>query len=767
MMMWIYLSRLILKNRITILILFVLVTAFATYQATQVKLAYNPGKILPTTDSTFIKYQNFKQKFGENESVMVLGIQTDQIFKKDFFNAWFTLNKELQNIKGIKQVISVANLVQLQKDTLNKKFIITPLVNKLVANQSELDSIKKQLLALPFYQDFIYKASNNATIMAITFNDETLVSAKQIEVIDKVYSKTEAFAKQEKIKIHYSGLPYIKTTISRLVAKEFSTFLGLSILISIIILWIFFKNISSVIYPVVFVIFGVIWTVAFMAVINFEITILTGVIPPLIVIIGIPNSILILNKYKVEYQKTEDKIGALSITIQKIGITTFIANLTTAIGFGVLYFTQSDVLRDFGITAAIGVIFTWMICLSLLPIVMSFLAPPKINLVKKSKKNLIEQFLEGVDVYVLHQRKNIYWTVFALFLMSLVGISKININGLMVDDLPKNDPIYQDLKFFENSFDGVLPMEISIDAKKKNGIISLSNLKKIEKLENLVTSYPEFGRAISVNNALKYSSQAFYNGDSSFYRIPNEIEKNFILLYAANSGKKNNLTQSFLDFDRQTTRLTFQMKDAGSKRVNQLLEELKPRVDSIFNPSRYDVNFTGPVVMYVKGTNYLVDNLRDSLLLAIVLIGVIMWILFRGLKMILISLLPNVIPLLMTAGLMGFFGIPLKPSTILIFSIALGIASDQTIYFLTQYRQELEAGNFKVSEIISKTIKETGFSMIYTAIILFFGFGVFAFSTFGGTVALGTLLAVTLVLAMLFNLIFLPALLLSLGKRKD
>jgi predicted RND superfamily exporter protein len=763
--MWVYLSKLILKNRILILIIMLLITCFTAFKATKVKLAYNPGKILPITDSTFITNLKFKQKFGEDGSVMVIGLQTDQIFKKDFFNAWFVLGKEIEKIKGIKQVISVANLVQLQKDTVNKKFIIKPLLSKLASKQTELDSLKKSFLGLPFYQDFIYNSSNNATIMAITFNNQTLISAKQIEVIDKIYAKTEAFAIQQKIKIHYSGLPYIKTTISRLVAKEFSTFLGLSILLSTIILWLFFRKISAVVYPVLFVVFGVIWTVAFMAFFGFEITLLSGVIPPLIVIIGIPNSILIINKYKIEYQKSGDKIGALTLTIQKIGLTTFIANLTTAIGFGVLYFTQSDILKEFGITASIGVMLTWMICLLLLPIVLSFLTSPQSKVIVNNENNLIYKLLNGVDNYVHHHRKLIYWTVFAFTLMALVGISKININGLMVDDLPKNDPIYQDLKFFERSFNGVLPMEISIDAKKKNGIISLSNLKKIEKLEDLVTSYPEFGKAISINSALKYSSQVFYNGDRSFYRIPNELEKSFILSYAANSGKKNNLAQKFLDEHRQTTRITFQMKDAGSKRVNQLLKELKPRVDSIFNPNKYEVNFTGPVVMYMKGTNYLVENLRNSLLLAIFLIGIIMWVLFRGVKMIFISLLPNIIPLLMTAGIMGYFGIPLKPSTILIFSIALGIASDQTIYFLTSYRQELKLGTQTISQIISKTIKETGFSMIYTAIILFFGFGVFAFSTFGGTIALGTLLAITLVLAMLFNLIFLPALLLSLNKK--
>ncbi|WP_225870880.1 efflux RND transporter permease subunit [Pedobacter cryophilus] len=741
-------------------------TLFATFQATKVKLAYNPGKILPTTDSTYIKYAAFKKKFGEDGSVMVLGIQTHQLFKKDFFNAWFKLHQNIKNIKGIQQVISLANLVELKKDTVNKKFILSPLVSNSIKNQAQLDSVKQTLLNLPFYKDFLFNADKNASIMAITFDDKTLVSANQIKVINQIHKQAEQFAKQEKIIVHYSGLPYIKTVVSGLIAKEFTLFLGLSILISAIILWLFFRSFYAVLFPVLFVLFGVVWSLALMELLGFEITLLTGIIPPLIVIIGIPNSVLIINKYQSEFIKNQHQQNALSITIEKISITTFIANLTTAVGFGVLYFTQSDVLKEFGITAGIGVMFTWMICLFMLPIIFSFLPAPKIKTDTKNEWRILDWLLNKVDAYVHQYRKSIYYAVGFITVLAFIGISKININGLMVDDLPKNDPVYQDLKFFEASFNGVLPMEITIDAKKKNGIISLSNIKKTDRLEQLISSYPEFSRSISLTSVLKYSSQAFYNGNPTFYRIPNDMEKNFILLYAANSGKKNNMMQSFLDKDRQVSRITFQMKDVGSKRVNELLKELKPRVDSIFNPAKYQVEFTGPIVMYVKGSNYLVSNLRDSLLLAILLIATIMWVLFRGFKMIIISILPNLIPLLITAGLMGYFGIPLKPSTILIFSIALGIASDQTIYFLTSYKQELKLGNQSISQIISKTIKETGFSMIYTAIILFFGFGVFAFSTFGGTVALGTLLAITLVLAMLFNLIFLPALLLSFQKNK-
>ncbi|MDA9555569.1 MMPL family transporter [Pelobium sp.] len=730
------------------------------------KLAYNPGKILPTTDSTYIKYTAFKQKFGEDGSLMVLGIQNNRLFQKDFFNEWFKLHQNIKKISGIKQVLSLANLVELKKDTVDKKFVLNPLVPKEITHQNELDSLKKELSNLPFYKDFLFNSAQNASIMAITFDQNTLQTANQIKAIKEIKKLSSNFEKQEKTTVHYSGLPYIKTVLSGLIAKEFSLFLGLSVLISAIILWLFFRSIYAVVFPVLFVLFGVVWTVALMALAGFEITLLTGIIPPIIVIIGIPNSILILNKYRTEFAKSEDQIVALSLTIQKIAITTFIANLTTAIGFGVLYFTQSNVLKEFGTTAAIGVMFTWAICLFMLPIILSFLPHPKIKTKTKHQANILAKFLLWVDHLVHQNRKTIYYSTALITLIALIGIAKININSFMVDDLPKNDPIYTDLKFFESTFNGVLPLEISVDAQKKNGIVNLSTINKIDRLEKLIASYPDFGKGISITNVLKYSSQAFYNGNPVFYRIPNDMEKNFILMYAANSGKKNNMMQSFLDKDRQVTRITFQMKDVGSKKMNTLLAELQPKINHIFNPNRYQVSFTGPIIMYVKGSNYLVKNLKESLLLAIFLIAIIMWILFRGFKMIVISLLPNLIPLLITAGIMGYFGIPIKPSTILIFSIALGIASDQTIYFLTSYQQEVKSSGHHISSVISKIIKETGFSMIYTAIILFLGFGIFAFSTFGGTVALGTLLAITLVLAMLFNLIFLPALLLSLEKSK-
>lgn len=736
------------------------------WQASKVQLAFNASKILPVTDTAFIKYTQFKNTFGEDGTILVLGIQSPEIFKKDLFNNWQKLTNDIRSVKGITNVLSTGRLFEVTKDFDNHKFLVQPVTPGPVKSSAEMDSVKNKIYNLPFYSGLVYNKDKNATLMAITFDSKLLNSRARIPVINAIYNKGQQFAVRNKTEVHYSGLPYIRTVVSNLVAKEFLLFLSLSIGISAIILLLFFRSFYAVFFPVLLVIVGVVWSLGTLVLFDFEITLLTGLIPPLIVIIGIPNSILLLNKYHGELRKHGNKIKALRVMIERISLTTLIANLTAAIGFGVLYFTGSELLMEFGSVAAINIMVTWLICLCLLPVLYSFLPVPKIKPVLKEESGLLNRMLVHVDGLIQQRAQMIYIFTGLISALALFGVSMININGYVVDDLPKDNAVYRDLKFFERNFEGVLPLEVTVDTKRKNGVLSTSNINKIDRMETLISAYPEFSRSVSLNSALKYSSQAFYNGDTAFYRIPNDMEKNFILSYVANSGGNNNMLKGFLDSTKQTARISFQMADVGSKRMGVLLNEIRPEIDSIFDPERYDVELTGSSIIFTKGTDYLLRNLFESIILAIVLISLLRWWQFKDLRIVLISLLPNIVPLLITAGIMGFFGIALKPSTILIFSIAFGLASDQTIYFLTRYQQELKLTNYSVPKVISDTIRETGISMTYVALILFFGFGIFTASTFGGTVSLGILLSITLILALIFNLTLLPALILSIDKRK-
>ena len=736
------------------------------FKASQVRLSFSGSKILPLTDSSFIKYNAFKEKFGEDGSVMVLGVQSSELLQqKEVFNAWRALTGDIQKMPGVQQAFSVGKLFELKKDSENQKFIIQPLVGAPVQTAKEMDSVRQKIYDLPFFHGLLLNKEANASILAITFNKSVLNSEARVPLINSIVGLSEKFSAEHNVDIHYSGLPYIRTAISKLVSREFALFLGLSILVAAIILLAFFRSGYQVFFPVLLVIVGVIWSLGFMVLFGYEITMLTGLIPPLIVIIGIPNSILLLNKYQNELRKKADKEQALSITIQRMAETTMIANITAAIGFGVLYFTGSELLMQFGSVASISVMATWLICLFLIPVIFSLLPTPRLK--KNQENRLLSKALVWTDNLV-HTRRNVIYILTGLVtIVAAIGIMKININGYVVDDLPQNSPVYNDLKFFEKNFQGVLPLEVTVDSRRPNGIMSLSTIKRMDKLEKLIQAYPEFSVPLSLNNGLKFASQAFYNSNPSFYRLPNEMEKNFILSYIGNSGGNEGMIKNFLDKDRQVTRISFQMPHVGSSRMDMLLEELRPRIDSIFNPKRFNVELTGSSIIFIKGTDYLLRHLVESTILAIVLISLLRLVQFRDIRIMFISLLPNVVPLLITAGIMGFAGIALKPSTILIFSIAFGLASDQTIYFLTRYQQELKLTNYSVDRVISDTIKETGVSMTYIALILFFGFGIFAASTFGGTVALGILLSITLLVALVFNLTLLPALMLSYDKRKN
>ncbi|OYZ31130.1 MAG: Fis family transcriptional regulator [Sphingobacteriales bacterium 17-39-43] len=697
---------------------------------------------------------------------MVLGISTPKLMSKELFNDWSLLASELQKLEGIKQVLSVGNLYDLQKDTLNQRFVLKQISGGAILRDSEMDSIKNRIYELPFYEGLIYNKESHATLMAINFDHKILNTPKRGPIIKTILEKADAMSKKHGVEVHYSGLPFIRTAVSQLVSREFVLFLGLSILVSAIILFIFFRKLYPVLFPIILVIVGVIWSLATLVMFGYEITMLTGLIPPLIVIIGIPNSILLLNKYHNELRKHGDKDKALHVTILRISETTLIANVTAAIGFGVLFFTGSALLVEFGVVAALNVMATWFICLCLIPIIFSYLPVPKLKAQEDHDNGFLHKLLVKTDFLVNERSHLIYVGTIIITLISLIGVMQINVNGYVVDDLPQNSPINRDLKFFEKNFEGILPLEVSIDTRKKNGVLNLSTIKRVDKMEEMISAYPEFSRSVSLNKALKYASQAFYNGNPQFFRIPNDMEKNFVLSYLANSGGNSDMLKGFIDSNKQVARVSFQMADVGSKRMNVLMEELKPRIDSILNPNKFDVLLTGSSIIFSKGTDYMLKHLMESILLAIFLISMLRLFQFRDLRIMFISLLPNIIPLIITAGLMGFFNIPLKPSTILIFTIAFGLASDQTIYFLTRYQQELQSTDFTTTKVISDTIRETGVSMTYIALVLFFGFGIFTASTFGGTMILGLLLSITLIIALVSNLTLLPALLVQIDKRK-
>ena len=777
---WLRIAENILKFKFQILGILVVLTCALGFKASQIQLSYELAKILPKSDERFQLYENFKSKYGEDGNVMVIGLENDQIFSPNEFDAWHSLTKEIKGQTGIKNVLSITNLPEVYIDSVSNKFSTRPIWDTtLPTTKTRLDSLQFKLSRLPLFTDFIFTKDFKVHLMLITLDQKTINNKNRIQLVKHIKSLGDQYSTKMGHPIHYSGMPFIRTEYTSQVTNELAIFLILAILVTSAILFYFFRSIKVVFFALIVILVGIIASLATIVLFDFKITLLSGLIPPLIVVIGVPNVIFLLNKYHETFLRTQNKEESLIESTSIIGRTLFLANLTTSIGFGVFAFTGSSLLVEFGIVAAFNVMFTFALSVLLIPIFFSFLSPPKAKDLAHFESPKVSKFLLRVEAWVFNHRKSIYLFVGVILAFSMYGLTKIKAVGYIVDDLPQDNAIYTDLKFIEKHFKGVMPFEISIDAREDGRALSPEILTKIKRTEKVIAEYPEFTQGLSILTATKYLYQVYRGGDPKYFVLPSINELNKLASFQTSLNGKDNLFNGFIDSKKRFTRISFQMQDAGTTRTRELFDQIKPRIDSIYlsdpetgelkkegDPNTFSAKITGNSVIYAFQTEYLQVNLIESTLSAIFLICVLMALLFRSWKMVIISTLPSLIPLLITAGLMGHFGIALKPSTILIFSIAFGISSDGTIYFLTRYKEEFTKNTFDIKKSIQITIQKTGVSMFYTAMILFFGFFIFTASTFKGTQALGVLVSITLLMAMICNLILLPAFLMSLNKKE-
>lgn len=765
--MWSKLAHTILRYRVTLMVILAIITVFMGYQSRNIKWSYDLANIVPESDPDMIYFRQFRDTFGEDGNIMALGINDSSIYQLENFAKFNNLVSKLEQKEGIRNVLGLPNLQKLEKNNEKRIFELQPVFDKIPADQKTLDSLLAGAVSLKFYSGQLINAENGATLVLVTINKDILNSKDRDALVNYIISEGESFEKATGIDVHFAGLPYSRSITTGKVKAELNMFLILSLIVTGIILFLFFRSFKAVFFPLVIIGVVVIWVLGTLALLEYKITLLSGLIPPIIVVIGIPNSVYMLNRYHHEYSQHGDQMKALSRIIRKIGVVTFITNLTTAVGFFVLATTKINVLVEFGIVAGINIMATFVVSIILIPGVFSLYKPPTQKHLKHLKFKLLDWVIKKIDDIVHTMRPAIFAFTIAVMAISAIGLFKIKAVSYMVDDIPEKSPLKKDLRFFEQNFSGVMPLEIIIDTGDKKGVQNLRNLRKIDEFEGFISSIDFISQPVSVVSFAKAARQAFYNQSEAFYSLPSNRDMAFIMRYLS-EGETAELSESFIDSTGRYVRVSLKMADIGSNRLDSLVNGvIAPKIDSIFAESKMDVNVTGTTLMFIKGNKFLIENLLTSMLIAFIIIAIIMGLLFRNLKMIIISIIPNIIPLLITAGIMGFFGIPLKPSTALIFSIVFGISVDDSIHFLAKYRQELFAKKFNVSKAISKSIRETGSSMIYTSIILFCGFIIFVLSEFGGTIALGKLTSITLFFAMLTNVIVLPALILQFdsGKR--
>tara|TARA_R110000851_G_scaffold61343_4_gene141049 strand:+ start:133532 stop:135943 length:2412 start_codon:yes stop_codon:yes gene_type:complete len=763
---WSAVARFILRNRTLILIAIAVATVFFALQWKNMRFTYTEANLLPDEHEINLEYNKFLSKFGEEGNLIVLGIKDSTLFTPSHFNAWTQLSKKIGGYDEVDLTLSIGDLQKLERKKDTVGFQLVPFIKDSITTSENLQKYKEDLFNnLPFYNGLVYSPNKKSVRTAVYLKKGIVnTAARKDFIVEDLIPSIEAFEKETGINVHTSGMPYIRTLNSQNIIDEIGMFIGAALLVTSLIFFFFFRSIRATLISMATVIIGVMWSFGILGLLHYEITVLTALIPPLIIVIGIPNCIFLINKYQQEIKQHGNQAKSLQRVISKVGNATLMTNVTTASGFATFILTNSKLLSEFGTVASINIIVIFLLSLFIIPIMYSYMAIPKYKHLKHLNKQWISKFVKWMERMVKEHRIAIFIISIITLCVSIIGIYTIKISGSLIEDMPKNAEFFKDIRFFEEEYEGIMPLEILVDTKRKKGVMKLATLKRMDELQEYIEEIPEFSKPLSVVELVKYSKQAYYNNNPEYYQLPNSQERTFILSQAKSSAGKTNLLESYVDSTGQFARITTFIKDTETERYERIEEDLKTKIDKIFPPERYNVTLTGKALVFQKGTKYLVHNLIISLSLAILLIAIFMAWMFRSFKMILVSLLPNLLPLIITAGLMGFLGVAIKPSTILVFSIAFGISVDDTIHFLAKYRQELMANNWKIKKSVYAALRETGVSMFYTSIVLFFGFSVFTISSFGGTVALGALVSITLVFAMLANLLLLPALLLSLEK---
>jgi uncharacterized protein len=775
--MWANLANIVLKNRWLFLIVVLVTSGFMAYQASQVKLNYEFSRSIPTDNAKYIAYQKFKQQFGQDGNLLVVAVQDSQFFNINHYNAYKKLIATITAVPKVENVLAVPSTFNLVNDALTEKISAQKIFTDTINSQEQLNTASAEFLNLPFYNGMLYNPKSHVYLMGVKINDSVLLTKQRTAVINNINAAIANYENSTKLKTHVSGLPLIRTVVGDKIQKEMGIFLIASVLLSAIILLLFFRSFSTTILSLSIVLLGVTWSLGIMQLFGFKITLLSALIPSLVVVIGVPNCIYFLNKYHTNYLQNGNQQKSLVDMVSKMGVVTLFCNITAAIGFGVFSFTSSAILKEFGIVACIAIMVIFLLSFIILPAVLSLLAPPNTTQTKYLNSKLINVSIAKLQSWAIHQQKAIGIVTMLVLAIAVLGILRLKSNAYIVDDLPKTDKVYTDLKFFEQHFKGIMPLEIIVDTKKPNGLRKSGVFEKVDSLDQFIANQPVMARPLSLAEAMKFIYQGVSGGDSAAYFFPNAAIVNSTLQEVKKQvrqngndstvGADNKATKTFtayVDSTMQYTRISVNMADVGTAALPSILNGVEARSSQLFDTTQFNVTLTGSSITFLEGSQYIINGLKESILWAFALIALCMLYLFKNLRILLISVLPNIIPLLLTAGVMGWAGIPLKPSTVLVFSVALGIAIDITIRFLVNYKQELPATN-NVQTTVLSTIKNTGLSIIYTSLVLIAGFIIFCLSEFGGTFALGWLTSFTLVVATVTNLTLLPILLLKLAPK--
>jgi uncharacterized protein len=766
--MWEKLGQFLRRNRRGVLAFWVAYVLIMAYLGRNVEVSYHFARMLPEDDSVYTEFVDLNKHFEQGSGgVVFLAAHDRAMFTPYILNSWNEMAKNIEATPEVLNVLSWHNAVTLYlgPDSTDR-FEAHPIFDGRIDTRAEAETLKAELNELPVYHGLMNSHDGNTQLMAVRISDTANYSKLFFPMIDRITAEAKKFERRTGIDVQISGVPYLRMVNARSIKSEINLFLGLTAVVTLIIMFAMMRSTRAALIALAVVGVGVVGSFGVLGALGYKLTLFSALIPPLLIVIVVPNCIFFINKYHQEYARDQDVDAAVQHTVKKIGGVALLTNLTTALGFSTFTLTSSDALVHFGVAATINIIVVYILSISILPVLYSWLPAPRPQHYKHLDQKWLSEGVAWLERVAQYHRKWVYVGALSLAAAGAIGMLRMQTTGNITTDINPSDPLVQQMRFFEQELGGVIPLEVVLDTREAGGVNSSAVLRQVEEFQRSLDTLPNMSRSLSVVDFMKFGRQAFYGGLPEFYELPSASERRQIaaLLPSGAADANAALTSGLVSKDGRRMRITVQVRDLPRPEMVKVVKAIQHNADQIFDREKVDVSFSGAGLIFLRSTEYLIDNLIMSLIFAVVVISLLMAGLFRSWRMMVVAILPNLLPLIMTAGIMGWFGIPVKPSTVLIFSIAFGISVDDTLHLLSRYRQELQVNGGNLGQAALTAIRESGVSMFYTSVVLFAGFFIFLASNFGGTQALGLLVSLTLGFAMFSNLILLPSLLMTLDK---
>ena len=766
--MWARIAVFLMSNRLFVVGFWLVFTAGMAFMGRNVAVSYTLPKMLPDEDPAMVEYADFQSEFTQSANLIVLGAKDESFFTPSVLNQWHDLAKRIESTPEVLSVLSIHNALDLYMDEAEGQAMQPfPLMVGPVKSPRQGFALRDQYEDLPFYRGMLRNDDGRTHLMMVSISDHANYSTAAFALLDQLAAEIKRFERNTGIDVNMSGLPYLRLSNAQSIQSEISMFIVLTCIVTILIMLLMLKSLRSAIIALSVVGVGLAGTFGIMGIFGHHLSIFSGMIPPLLIVIAVPNCIFFINKYHSVYAVDKEVLPALHHTVNKIGSVALLTNVTTAMGFATFIFTSSTPLVNFAIGSSLSILVVFAASITLLPVLYSWLPKPSDRHYEHLNQGWVRSWINWLIKVVMHHRKWTYLSAFLIVVLTAAGMLRLKTTGNLTADFSEADPMVQQVRFFERELGGVVPLDVIIDTKVPGGVWSTEVLESVDAFQQAIMKLDHLSRPFSMVDVLKFGRQGYMGGSPDDYTLPSAEERRAIVdvLPVLDTAIVSTMASSLINADESKLHIIIQIEDLMYEDMMLLLEDVDALAEASFDTDEIGVTLSGVSVLFMRSTDFLVNNLLLSLGLAILIISALMAALFKTPRMVVISIIPNLLPLIMTAGLMGWFQIPIKPSTVLTFSIAFGISVDDTLHYLARYRQELVLNGGSIRDAAIKAIQETGISMFYTSVVLFAGFLIFLASSFGGTQALGLLVSITLVFAMFTNLILLPSMLMSMDKR--